>query len=55
MTSQLVNELDCVNHYSGIYEQNSIVDWTAERAIIAEKGHTNRSKSVICNHVLNTF
>ena len=55
MASGLMNVLDCVSHYSGVYEQNSIMDWTAERAIITEKGHTYRSKLVICNHVLDTF
>ena len=38
---QLQNELLCINHCSGVYEQSSMVnsfrvdDWTTERAIIA--------------------
>ena len=41
MVSQLENELDCIKHFGGVYEQNSTVDsvrvddWTAELAIIA--------------------
>ena len=41
MASQLENELCCIKHCWGVYEQNSIVnnapvyDWTAEWAIIA--------------------
>ena len=41
MKSQLENELDCIKHCNGVYEQNNIVnsvrvdDWTAELTIIA--------------------
>ena len=40
MAFQLVNELCCIKNYSGVYEQNSIVNsgrvdvWTTELAII---------------------
>ena len=43
MASQLDNELCCVNHCWGAYEEYSIVssfridDWTAELGIIAKK------------------